>query len=78
MLDSVIEVNKEYYLQTLLEHCKFGTNKNEMKSLITDDFERSSCDESYNESDNKSDNESDNGTDNDEFNDQFVKINIVS
>ena len=70
MLDSVIEVKKKYYLQTLLEHCKFGINKNEMKSLITDDFEQSSSDESYNESDN--------GTYNDEFNDQFVKINIVS
>ena len=36
MLDSVIRVNTEYYLQTLLEECKYVVRKNKMENLIND------------------------------------------
>ena len=64
MLDSVITVNKIYYPQTLLEECKYVIKKNKMESLINDDLDLSSSDESENESDNESDNKTDNETDN--------------
>ena len=51
MLDSVIRVNKKYYLQTLLEECKYVIRKNEMKNLINDDLDLSSSDKSDNEVD---------------------------
>ena len=51
MLDSVIRVNKKYYLQTLLEECKYVIRKNEMKNLINDDLDLSSSDKSDNEID---------------------------
>ena len=59
MLDSVIKVNKKYYLQTLLEECKYAVRKNKMENLINNDLDLSSSDQSDNESDNGSDNESD-------------------
>ena len=64
MLDSVIRVNKKYYPQTLLEECKYVIKNNKMESLINDDLDLSSSDESENESDNETDNESDSETDN--------------
>ena len=60
VLDSVIRVNKKYYPQTLLEKCKYLIRKNKMESLINDDLDLSSSDESDSESDNESDNEADN------------------
>ena len=60
MLDSVIRVNKKYYLQTLLEEYKYKIRKNKMENLINNDLNLSSFDESHNESDHESDNESDN------------------
>ena len=72
MLDSVANVKKKYYLQTLLEECKYEIKNTKMESFINDDLERSSSDDETdsdfdNESDNKakkpskkSDNESDN------------------
>ena len=36
MLDSVIKAKKKYYLQTLLEKCKY---KQKIENLIDDDFE---------------------------------------
>ena len=60
MLDSVIRVNTEYYLQTLLEECKYVVRKNKMENLINDVLDLSSSDESDNENENESDNESDN------------------
>ena len=42
MLDSVIRVSKKYYLQTLLEKCKYEIKKTEMESLINDDLDPSS------------------------------------
>ena len=59
MLGSVIRVNKKYYLQTLLEECKYIIRKNKMENLINDDLDLSSSDDSDNESDNGSDNEID-------------------
>ena len=53
MLDSVIRVNKRYYLQTLLEECKYRIKKNKMESLINDDDNESDR-ESHNESDSES------------------------
>ena len=64
MLDSVIKVNKKYYPQTLLEECKYETNKNKMDNLINDYLNRSSSDSESDESDNESDNESYNRFDN--------------
>ena len=58
MLDSVVRVNKKYYLQTLLEEFKYETKKNKMENLVNDDLDPSS-----------SDNESDHESDNDESND---------
>ena len=62
MVDSVIKISKKYYLQTLLEECKYEIKKNKMENVINDDLSLSSSDnESNNESDNdKSNNESDN------------------
>ena len=57
MLDSVIKVNKKYYLQTLLEECKYEIKKNKKENLINDDLDPSSSDESDNESDIESDND---------------------
>ena len=65
MLDSVVRENKKFYLQTLLEECKYEIKKSKMKNLINDDLYLSSSDESDNEFDNEFDNRSDNETDND-------------
>ena len=56
MLDSVINVNKNYYTQTLLEECEYEIKKTKMGSFINVDLDRSLSD--Y-ETDNESDNESD-------------------
>ena len=63
LLDSVIRTNKKYYPQTFLGECKYEI-KNRMESLINDDLDLSSSDESDSESDNELDNGSDNETDN--------------
>ena len=70
MLDSIVKVNKKYYLQTLLEECKYETKKTKMENLINDDLEKSPFDESDDESDKDSNDEteSDNETDNDKSN----------
>ena len=67
MLDSVINAKKEYYPQTLLEECKHEPKKIKMKSLIDDDLEKISSDESGSESDND-EMESDDEKDNDKSN----------
>ena len=65
MLDSVIRVNKKYYLQTLLKECKYEVKNTKMENLINDDLEPSSSDnETDSDSDNDTHNESDNETDN--------------
>ena len=64
LLDNVIKANKKYYLQTLLEKCKYEIKKNKMENLINDDIDASS---SY-----KFDNESDN-----EFITNLIMMNLV-
>ena len=63
MLDSVIRANKKYYPQTLLEECKYETEKNKMENLVNDDLDPSSSDESDKESDNEFDSKTDDETD---------------
>ena len=56
-LDSDIRVSKKYYLQILLEECKYEIKKTKMENFINNDLEsRLSDDES--ESDNESGSES--------------------
>ena len=69
MLDSVIRVNKKYYLQTLLKDSKYETKKNKIENLINDDFYSSSLDESGNDSGSEPDGEPGNESDNNESND---------
>ena len=63
MVYSVIRVNKKFYLQTLLEECKYIIKKKETGNLNNYDLNLSTSDESDNESDNKFDKESDNESD---------------
>ena len=58
-LDSVIQMGKKYFPQTLLEECKYKLIKKKIKDPIIDDFYLSSKSESHDESFNdKSDDES--------------------
>ena len=68
MLDSVIKAKKKYYLQTLLEECKYEPKKIKMENLTDDDLENSSADVSDSESDNDSNNEAE--SDDEENNDE--------
>ena len=65
VLESVTTVNKKYYLQTLLEECKYEIKKTKMENLINDNLDSSSS----GESDNEEDDGSDSGSDKDESND---------
>ena len=51
ILGSFIRLNKKYYPQTLLEERKYETKETKMESLINDDLNLSSFDESENEID---------------------------
>ena len=66
----VIKAKKKYYLQTLLEECKYEPKKIKMENLTDDDLENSSADVSDSESDNGSNDEaeSDDEKNNDESN----------
>ena len=44
MLDSVVQVKKKYYPQTLLEEWKYETKKTKMENLSNDEVEASSSD----------------------------------
>ena len=55
MLDSVVRAKKKYYLETLLEECKYKIKKTKMGKLINDELEPDLSDESNSEND--SDNE---------------------
>ena len=59
MLDSVIKANKKYYLQTLLEECKYTQEKIKIENYINDDLESSESDSDFN-------NETESDIDNDE------------
>ena len=53
MLDSVIKANKKYYLQTLLEECKYAQEKIKTENYIDEDLEKSdSNDETESDIDN--------------------------
>ena len=41
MLDSVIKANKNYYLQTFLEECKYVQEKIKTENYIDEDLEKS-------------------------------------
>ena len=52
-LDSVIKANKNYYLQKLLEECKYVQGKIKIENLIDDDLEKiDSNDETESDIDN--------------------------
>ena len=55
MLDSVVRAKKKYYLETLLEECKYKIKKTKIEKLINDELEPDLSDESNSEND--SDNE---------------------
>ena len=55
MLDSAIKAKKKYYLQILLEECKYEPNK--IKMSLLDDLVKSSSDKSDSEADNVSNDE---------------------
>ena len=59
ILDSVVRVNKKYYLQTLFEKCKYTIKMNKKENLINDELSPSLSDESDNEPDSESDSDSD-------------------
>ena len=56
MLDSVIKVNKKYYLQTLLEECRYEIKKTKMENVINVDLDSSLSDEYDDETDSEVDN----------------------
>ena len=49
MLDSVLKAKKKYYLQTLLEECKYEQKRIKTENLIDDDLEKSLSDHDYND-----------------------------
>ena len=54
MIDSVIKTNKKYYLETILEECKYIQEKIKTENHINEDLENSESD-----SDSNSETESD-------------------
>ena len=59
IIDSIIKANKKYYLQTLLEECKYVQIKIKIENYIDEDLEKS-------ESDSDSNNETKSDIDNEE------------
>ena len=59
MIDAVINANKKYYPQTLLEECKYLQEKIKIENYIDEDLEKS-------ESDSNSNDETESDIDNDE------------
>ena len=49
MLHSVIKANKKYYLQALLEECKYVQEKIKIENLVDDDLEKSESDSDSND-----------------------------
>ena len=57
-IDSVIKANKKYYLQTLLEECKYIQEKVKTENYIDEDLENSKSDSnSHDETESDIDNE---------------------
>ena len=57
MLDSVIEVNENYYSQTFLEECKYVQEKIKFENYINDNLDSNSDDETKSDNDNDNDND---------------------
>ena len=58
MIDSIINANKKYFLQTLLEECKYIQEKRKIENYIDEDLEKSESDrDSNNETKSDIDNE---------------------
>ena len=58
MIDSVIKANKKYYLQTLLEECKYIQEKIKIENYINEDLEDTESDSvTNNETESDNDNE---------------------
>ena len=58
MLDSVVKANKKYYLQTLLEDCKYVQEEIKIENLIEEHLEKSESDcDSNDETESDIDNE---------------------
>ena len=57
MIDSVIKANKKYYLQPLLEECKYIQEKMKTENYIIEELEKS---KSESESDNETESDIDN------------------
>ena len=53
MLNSVIKTKKKYYLQILLEECKYEQEKIKMENLIDDDLKKKRSDEPESDSNNE-------------------------
>ena len=68
MLYSVVKTKKKYYLQRLLEECKYDPKKIKMENLISDHLEKISSDKSDSESHDEASNENDNETESDSAN----------
>ena len=59
MMDSVIKVNKKYYLQRVLEECKYVQERIKIENYINEDLENS-------ESESGTNNETESDIDNEE------------
>ena len=58
MLDSVVKANKKYYLQTLLEECKYVQEEIKIENLTEEHLEKSESDcDSNDETESDIDNE---------------------
>ena len=55
MLDSVIESDEKYYLQTLLEECKYVQEKIKFENYINKELDSDSNDEKESNIDNDND-----------------------
>ena len=49
MLDSVVNANKKYYPQILLEECKYAQEKIKIENYIDNDLEKSESDSESND-----------------------------
>ena len=70
MLGSVIKANKKYYLQTLLEECKYAQANKKIENHIDEDLVKG-------ESDSDSNDETEADIDNDEYDKEFIESILI-
>ena len=58
-IDSVMKMNKKYFLQVYLEECKYKIKKIQMSRFINAELDSDSDSDDDNDSDNDSDDDSD-------------------